>query len=128
MKKTPSFAVSIPAILLLLSCLLWTLAPPRLAAAQGGASYEGDFYIISSVNLRTNEVFLKAPTEITEQMLVNGKTTFLSQQGKRITLKDLRAGDTVYVMSTKSAGGELVASRIQIGPMTTAILHRRYLR
>lgn len=103
------------------------LAPRGASAASTKTGYEGDFFIISSVNLRSHELFLKAPTEVTELMTINDGTVFLDEQGKRLEFKDLRAGDTVYVVSKKSGKNLPVATRIQKGPMTNAILHQRYL-
>ncbi|MGH9342843.1 MAG: hypothetical protein ACRD19_03660 [Terriglobia bacterium] len=112
---------------LLLSVLLLAGAPLSAAEASG-RSYEGDFFIITSVNRRNHELFLKAPTEVTKLMLVNDKTAFFDDQGKQMTFADLRAGDTVYVSSSERSGAEAVALRVQEGPMTSAILHSRYLK
>jgi hypothetical protein len=89
--------------------------------------FSGDFFIISSLNLNKSDLFLKAPTEVTEEMLVDKNTVFLNATGQRIELKDLRAGDTVYVVARQNAKGVPVALRIQQGPMTVPILHSRYL-
>lgn len=115
---------------LLLSTLLLTGAPTTAAGAQAlGGNYSGDFFIITSVNKRNHELFLKAPTEVTKLVLVNDKTEFLNQEGKRMTFADLHAGDTVYVITDRSSdGAEAVAARVQEGPMTSAILHSRYLK
>jgi hypothetical protein len=111
------------------------LAPGLLFAAAAGAggqgnarAYEGEFFIVSSVNQKMHEMFLKAPTEVTELMLVNNKTVFLDEQGKRVTFKDLRSGDTVYVVADRTSGGEPLATRVEMGPMTAAILHARYIK
>src|SRR5579863_9205610 len=128
MRKTPFRHVTILSIFLL-SVLLFSSAPLRAADAQAPThAYPGEFFIVTSVNQRMHELFLKAPTEVTELMMVSDKTVFLDPQGKPITFKDLRAGDTVYVVSSRSSSGEPVATRIQIGPMTAAILHSRYLK
>ncbi|HEV2498512.1 MAG TPA: hypothetical protein VGY31_02905 [Terriglobia bacterium] len=115
---------------LLLSTLLLMGAPIAAAQAQApGGNYSGDFFIITSVNKKNHELFLKAPTEVTKLVLVNDKTEFLDQEGKRMTFADLHAGDTVYVTTDRSsAGAEPVAARVQEGPMTSAILHSRYLK
>lgn len=112
---------------ILLAGLLLPAGP--LAPAAAGQTFEGDFYIITSINKRNHELFLKAPTEVTQLMLVNNKTAFLNQEGKSITFNDLRAGDTVYIVAPKVAPGvEPVAARVRVGPMTAAILHARYLK
>jgi len=113
-----------------LAFLLFGLLPHAAAGAvthNPEGNYEGDFFIISSVNRRSKELFLKAPTEVTELMLVNERTVFLNDQGKRIQFQDLRAGDTVYVISRRNSPGLPVAIRIQKGPMTLSVLHNRYL-
>lgn len=96
------------------------------AASKVSSSYPGGFYIISSVNLKNHELFLKTPTEVTELMLVNGQTEILNEAGGSISLADLRAGNTVYVVTQPQAASEPLATRIQIGPMTAQILRERY--
>lgn len=115
---------------LLLSVLLLTVAPISAAQAQTlSNNYSGDFFIITSVNKRNHELFLKAPTEVTKLVLINDKTEFLDRTGKRMTFAGLHAGDTVYVTTDQSsASAEPVAVRVQEGPMTSAILHSRYLK
>lgn len=130
MRKTSTRSHLALAAALLLSALLLTGAPITAAQAQVlSGNYSGDFFIITSVNKRNHELFLKAPTEVTKLVLVNDKTEFLDQEGKRMTFADLHAGDTVYVTTDRSsAGAEPVAARVQEGPMTSAILHSRYLK
>jgi hypothetical protein len=90
-------------------------------------SPQGEFFIISSVNLQKRDLFVKAPTEVTEEMTVTPGTVILDQEGKRIPLSDVRAGDTVYIVTRTSSKGFPEVVRIQQGPMTVAALHRRYL-
>lgn len=120
---------SIAAAVLLAAFLL---APGSLAAAGApstGQTFDGDFFIITSINKRKHELFLKAPTEVTQLMQVNDQTVFLNSEGKAITFADLRAGATVYIVPGQTiSGSERVAKRIQEGPMTVAILHARYLK
>jgi hypothetical protein len=125
MTKKRSILLSVTLAFLLLGLLPYAAA--GAATHDPGQNYEGDFFIISSVNRRSKELFLKAPTEVTELMLVNERTVFLNDQGKRIQFQDLRAGDTVYVISRRSSPGLPVAIRIQKGPMTLSVLHNRYL-
>jgi hypothetical protein len=124
MTKKRSILLSMILVFLLLGLLPYASSA---ATRDAGGNYEGDFFIISSVNRRSKELFLKAPTEVTELMLVNERTVFLNDQGKRIQFQDLRAGDTVYVISRRSSPGLPVAIRIQKGPMTLSVLHNRYL-
>jgi hypothetical protein len=113
----------------LLLLIFLAVLPGSAQSAKGKASstsYQGDFYIISSVNLQKNQILLKLPTEVTEVMRVNEKTVYLDESGKPIHLSDLRAGDTVYIVSEHTADGFL-ALRIHKGPMTVEILRQRYL-
>ena len=83
-----------------------------------------EFFIISSVDLKQQQLVLKRPTEVTELVRVSEKTIIRDEEGKTIPLKTLRAGDTVYVAS---AAGSRVATRIRKAPMTVEELHRRYV-
>ena len=83
-----------------------------------------DFFIISSVDLKQQQLVLKRPTEVTELVRISDKTIIRDEEGKTIPLKTLRAGDTVYVAS---AAGSPVATRIRKAPMTVDELHRRYV-
>ncbi len=96
------------------------------AAAEPGPQEE--FFIISSVDAKKQQILLKRPTEVTELIRVTDKTAYVDEDGKALQLKDLRAGDTVYVTATTSREGSPVALRIRKGIMTVDELHRRYLR
>jgi hypothetical protein len=98
-------------------------------ADQARAEGREDFFIVSSVDTAKNQFLLKHPTEVTELILVNDKTTYLDEQGKRLRFKDFRAGDTVYVISTRAnAGGARLATRVRKASMTLEELRRRYLK
>lgn len=127
MKKKSRFSV---AFALGSAALLAALALiPALQSAAAETAHEGDFFIISSINKRNHELFLKAPTEVTELMRVNNNTQYLNSEGKPMSFADLRAGSTVYVVSTHPAdGAEPLAMRVEEGPMTIAILHARFLK
>ncbi|HEX5482848.1 MAG TPA: hypothetical protein VFZ08_09520 [Terriglobia bacterium] len=117
-------------VALLVICFGFAELPVPVRAASAPAAkpaVQGDFFIISSVNRRSHELFLKAPTEVTELMTVSDQTTLLDAQGKKLDFTQLRAGDTVYVVSRKNGNGLPLAVRIQKGPMTRAILHQRYI-
>ena len=86
----------------------------------------GDFFIVSSIDLTKKQILLKRPTEVTELMRVDGETRFFDEHAKAIRLTDLRAGDTVYITS-KSNGGPVAVS-IRKGPMTLEVLRERYLK
>jgi hypothetical protein len=87
---------------------------------------KGDFFIVSSIDLAKGRILLKRPTEVTELMRVDGSTHYFEEQGKPIRLTDLRAGDTVYIVT--KPGMEDVAVTIHKGPMTADVLRERYLK
>jgi hypothetical protein len=101
--------------------------PLRAATAPRAASSDEQFFIISSVDLKKDQLVLKRPTEVTVLMDVNNKTVVLDEKGKPLHLKDLRAGDTVFVTSRKDNDDTPVATRIRKGYMTPEEVHRRYL-
>jgi hypothetical protein len=108
--------------------LLGTAAwPLRAATAPRAASSDEQFFIISSVDLKKDQLVLKRPTEVTVLMDVNDKTVVLDEKGNPLHLKDLRAGDTVFVTSRKDKDDPPVATRIRKGYMTPEEVHRRYL-
>ena len=88
----------------------------------------GDFFIISSVDGPKQQIVLKKPTEVTELVRVTDTTVYLNEDGRAVSFKDLRAGDTVYVTVRSEREGLPVAIRIRKGPMTPDELHRRYLK
>jgi len=96
-------------------------------AVRSNKSGGDEFFIISSVDLKKQQLVLKRPTEVTELMQVDDKTQILNEAGKPLTLKNLRAGDTVFIASRLTPNGERIATRIRQGPMTLEEVHRRYL-
>ena len=98
------------------------------ARGQGKKTASGEeFFIISSINQATSQLVLKRPTEVTVLMKVDDRTKMLDEQGKALKLSDLRAGDTVWVISGGTAEIGATAFRIRKGPMTVELLHRLYL-
>jgi hypothetical protein len=95
--------------------------------ARAPSSAEGEFFIISSVDLVKHQLLLKRPTEVTDVMAVTDETKYMDEQGHAIQLKDFRAGDTVYVISRNDKDGTQIAQRIQKGEMTVSLLQSRYL-
>ncbi|PYV15908.1 MAG: hypothetical protein DMG21_13605 [Acidobacteria bacterium] len=87
-----------------------------------------EFYIVSTVDLGKKQMVLKRPTEVTVLMQVTDKTVFKNLEAKSMQLKDLRAGDTVFVRAVPDAEGRLVASSVRIGIMTERELYERYLK
>ena len=90
-------------------------------------SADGEFFIVSSIDLAKKQILLKHPSEVTELMAMDGATRYFDENGKPIRLTDLRAGDTVYIVS-KPGGGQSVAVTIRKGPMTLDVLRERYLK
>jgi len=116
---------------ILLALALGTLVLlPALAGDQerSGGKLDEEFFIVSSIDTKKQQVLLKRPTEVTELMLVTGKTAFQDEQGKPLRLSDFRAGDTVYVTSYADSSGARVARRLRKGPMTVKGLRRSYLK
>lgn len=118
----------IPRLALSFLTFLLLVSPGRAEkqSTSSPASAE-DFFLVTSVDPRKKQLVLKRPTEVTELVRVTEKTTYLDEQGKAIAFKDLRAGDTIYVVSSHGAEGVRLASRIRKGPMTLDELRRRYL-
>ena len=111
---------------LVLSCFL--AAPWAAGRQEKGTTLSGEeFFIISSSDTTKDQLVLKRPTEVTELMLLTPKTTCLDEHGKSFPCKGLRAGDTVFVVSSRGSGGVRAAARIRFGPMTGAEVHRRYM-
>jgi hypothetical protein len=106
------------------------MAPAFAQSGRGPAGADLDkqeFYIVSSIDLAKKQILLKRPTEVTELMRVDGETRYFEENGKPMRLADLRAGDTVFIMS-KPAGGQSIAVAIHKGPMTLDVLRQRYLK
>jgi hypothetical protein len=112
------------------AALLAVLILPALAQHDSGSANpefaQGDFYIVSSIDLAKKQILLKRPTEVTELMRVDSETRYFDEQAKTIRLTDLRAGDTVYIVS-KPGQAQSTAVTIRKGPMTQEVLRQRYL-
>ncbi len=65
---------------------------------------------------------------MTLTMRVTEKTRCRGEEGRPIRFTDLRAGDTIFVVSERDSSGQPVASSIRKGPMTVEELRRRSLR
>ena len=102
-----------------------SLAPSASAQSRKTAGAE-EFFIIASVDQAKSEVLLKRPTEVTVLEKVSDKTQYLDDRAKPMQLSQFRAGDTVWVVSSKDQDGPR-AIRIRKGQMTLAELHREYL-
>ena len=116
------------AVLCALAASLFTALPSQAGERQQSKGLGGEeFFIISSVDLKKNEMVLKRPTEVTELVRVGDQSVYLDANGKPLRFQDLRAGDTVYVTFAGSPDGPAIARRIRKGPMTAEELRRRYL-
>jgi len=122
---TAALSAAVP--VLLLGCLLGLPIYGQSRPHAGAAAGE-EFFLISSVDAKKQQLVLKRPTEVTELVRVTDKAAFLDEQGNPLELKDLRSGDTVYVTLVTGVGGSRVAVRIRKGLMTVEELHRRYLK
>src|SRR6516225_5686145 len=108
--------------------ILAALAIPVLAQSAVSSGFaQGDFFIVSSIDLAKRQILLKRPTEVTELMRVDGETRYFDEGGKPMRLAELRAGDTVFIMS-KPTVEQPVAVTIHKGPMTLDVLRERYLK
>ncbi len=124
MRRRTSAIASALLVSLFLALPLFAEKREQARATQGEGE---DYFIISSVDIKKKQLVLKRPTEVTELMLVTEKTAYVDEHGKPLQFKALRAGDTVYVTSTRNGDGTRVATRLRRGPMTPEELRRRYL-
>src|SRR5438876_2516958 len=108
--------------------LALTAAAHTAGASSPAPVVTEEFFIVSSVDSGKGLMVVKRPTEVTLTMGLSEKTRCRDEQGKPIRATDLRAGDTVFIASDRSASGQPVAASIRRGPMTVPDLHRRYLR
>jgi len=99
-------------------------ASTKVETAKTTASGE-QFFIVASLDQSKSEILLKRPDEVTELLNATSKTQYFDENGKPLKLSDLRAGDTVWVIS--SGGAHPTAIRIRKGQMSIAELHRYYL-
>lgn len=86
-----------------------------------------EFFIISSVDQKTQQVVLMRPTQLTVAANVGPQTVCLGEKGEKMTLSELRAGDTVWAVIKTGRNGVATALRIREGAMTQAELQRLYL-
>jgi hypothetical protein len=113
--------------LLALAALLLSAGIAAAAQKTSGRETADEFFLISSVNLPKHQLVLKLPTEVTMQLHVTDKTAIIGEKGQKLSLKDLRSGDTAYITYRHTADGAS-AVKIRLGPMTVNELHRRYLK
>ncbi len=104
-----------------------TRAAAEAAARKLKVSASGDFFIVSSIDPKTQQIVLKRPTEVTQLVQVNAQTQYIDENGQPLKLQSLRAGDTVFVVLLQKSAAVPIATTIRRGPMTVDILHKRYL-
>jgi hypothetical protein len=98
-----------------------------IAGAQGKKTPAGEeFFMVASLDQSKSQLLLKLPTEVTLLAKVTPQTQFSDENGKPIKLSDLRAGDTVWAVTTGS-GDNTTVTRLRKGPMSVADLHKYYL-
>ena len=97
------------------------------ASAAAKAADADEFFIVSSVDAANGRMVLKRPTEVTLTMTFSDRTKCRDEDGKALKPADLRAGDTVFIVSAKGPSGELWAASIRKGVMTLPELRKRYL-
>lgn len=95
-------------------------------AASPAKETSDEFFIVSEVNLLKHQVVMEEPNETTITMGLTGKTVFKDEEGHTLPIKDMQAGDTVYVSYERDGNGIVTALTIREGPMTVEELHRRY--
>ena len=110
-----------------LSCavILGLLLAP-FAHAQKKTPAGEEFFIVASIDQPKSQLLLKQPTEVTILATVTPKTQISDEKGKPLKLSDLRAGDTIWAVTS---GGDQSTSiaRLRKGSMTVSDLHRYYL-
>ncbi len=117
--------------ILMAAVLFGQFLPDSMRAEEDAApkvKTAGEFFIVSSVDVKQKQIVLKRPTEVTEPIQISDKTIYLDEEGKKIPFEDLRAGDTVWVSLSGKAEGVRIAGVLRKGSMTAEELHRRYAR
>jgi hypothetical protein len=111
------------------AALVLAMAAPvgaQLTTAPKNAGGE-QFCMVSSLDMKKQQVVLMQPTQLTIIATVTPQTQFLGENGQKLALKDMRAGDTVWALVKTEKGGQIVAVRIREGRMTVDELHKLYL-
>ena len=120
-------AYILPKISLLAGALAMALCFSVPLRAQSNARGES-FYIISSVNFQTHQIVLMQPTQLTVVANFSPQTAVLDENGKKLTTKDLKAGDTVWAVVKKDKkNDDASVLRIRMGAMTQSELRKLYL-
>ena len=114
-------------IIAVLFALIPVVALASRAAQEKKTGAGEEFFITASIDQSKSQLLLKRPTEVTSLATVTAKTQYFDEKGKPIRLADLRAGDTVWAVTTNAADGNMTVVRLRKGPMTVPELHQYYL-
>lgn len=113
---------------LLAAALAMALSLAAPLWAQNNAKGES-FYIVSSVNFQTHQIVLMHPTQLTVVADFGPQTSVLDENGKKLTTKDLKAGDTVWAIVKKDKkNDDASVSSIRMGAMSQSELRQLYLK
>ncbi|MGA2511730.1 MAG: hypothetical protein ABSG27_16040 [Candidatus Acidiferrales bacterium] len=115
-------AIRAPIVALLVGILLTANVSAQTKKNSTGEA----FYIVASLDQQKSQLLLKRPSEVTLLMKVGDETQLADETGKPLKLTDLRAGDTVWVISSGDPSAP-TAVHIRKGQMAVADLHRYYL-
>jgi hypothetical protein len=103
-------------------------APARAQSPMSSTNSRGEqFYVISSVDMQKHQIVLMRPTQLTVVAATSDQTIYVGEQGQKLALKDLRAGQTVWATVRKDKSGQVFVAKIREGAMTVAELHRLFL-
>jgi hypothetical protein len=126
-KRLTRYPGNIVRYLAFVVALISGLSVATSAFAQGKKTSSGEqFLIVASVDRQKSQLLLKYPTEVTALVKISPDAQFLDATGKPIKLSDLRTGDTVWATLTGDPANP-TATKIRLGQMTVADLHRYYL-
>jgi hypothetical protein len=117
LRKLAVFA-GVFAMALCISTALW---------AQTNSKGE-QFFIISSVNFQNHQIVLMRPTQLTVVATFGPQTVVTGENGEKLTVKDLKAGDTTWAVVRTPKKGMASVLRIHEGAMTQSELHKLYLK
>lgn len=121
-------AYTLRKISLLAGALAMSLCFSVALRAQSNARGES-FYIVSSVNFQTHQIVLMQPTQLTVVATFGPQTVVLDENGKKLTTKDLKAGDTVWAIVKKDRkNDDASVLHIRMGAMTQSELRQLYLK
>ncbi|MBZ5566138.1 MAG: hypothetical protein LAP13_27440 [Acidobacteriia bacterium] len=86
---------------------------------------DADFFAIATIDAAKQELVLRGPMDLTQVARVTNHTPYLDLNGNELSFKDLRVGDTVYVIMSRDIDGVPRILSLHRGPMTAEEFHRR---